>query len=308
MERHSTLKTKVSSRAYKWTSIVSILGLSVALAVGIPLGLRSRREHSLSSPTNNTLMASIWKPQSGTTWQIVLRNSPSLPQASSALSQFDTWDIDLFDNPASTMSQIHILNSKAICYFSAGTYEDWRPDALQFQPSDLGSPLAEWPGERWLNTSSPSVRDIMLARLDLAVTKSCDGVDPDNVDGYANENGLGLTPADAVAYLDFLADAAHSRKLSIGLKNAGSIVPIVVDRMEWSVQEQCIQYNDCDSYRPFIDHGKPVFHVEYPKGADTNNNGSITTDQKTSICTDRGAKRFSTIIKNMNLDLWIETC
>jgi hypothetical protein len=74
-----------------------------------------------------------------------------------------------------------------------------------------------------------------------AVTKGCDSVDPDNVDGYANDNGLAISPVDAVAYLNFLADTAHSCKLSIGLKNAGSIVPDVFDRMEWSEQEQCNQ-------------------------------------------------------------------
>jgi hypothetical protein len=188
-------------------------------------------------------MSSIWKPQNGTTWQIVLLNPPTLPTTSSTPPQFDVWDIDLFDNSASTISRIHHLNSKAICYFSAGTYEDWRPDASQFQPSDLGSPLSDWPGERWLNISSPNVRRIMLARLDLAVAKGCDGVDPDNVDGYDNDNGLGLTQADAVAYVKFLAEAAHARGLSIGLKNAGDIVPDVIDQTEWSVQEQCIQYD-----------------------------------------------------------------
>ena len=148
----------------------------------------------------------------------------------------------------------------------------------------------------------------MLARLDLAVTKRCNGVDPDNMDGYDNGNGLGLTQADAVAYIRFFAEAAHGRNLSMGLKNAGDVVPEVVDKMEWSVQEQCIQYGDCESYRPFIDQGKPVFHVEYSKGADVNNNASITPDQKTSICTDMVVNGFSTIIKNINLDQWIESC
>lgn len=95
------------------------------------------------------------------------------------------------------------------------------------------------------------------------------------------------------------------RNLSIGLKNAGDIVPDIIDKMEWSVQEQCIQYDECDSYRPFLDQGKPVFHVEYPKGAAMNNNASIAMSRKGSIC---GDKDFSTIIESMDLDQWIETC
>lgn len=38
----------------------------------------------------------------------------------------------------------------------------------------------------------------MLARLDRAQTLGCDGVDPDNVDAYNNDNGLNLTENDAI--------------------------------------------------------------------------------------------------------------
>lgn len=61
-------------------------------------------------------------------------------------------------------------------------------------------------------------------------------VDPDNVDGYDNDNGLKLTEKDAIEYMEFLSTEAHHRNLSIGLKNAGSIVKDVVKLVEWSVQ------------------------------------------------------------------------
>jgi Glycoside-hydrolase family GH114 len=105
----------------------------------------------------------------------------------------------------------------------------------------------------------------MLARRGLSVTKGCDGVDPDNVDGYDNDNGLGLTQASALDYINFLTDTAHMWNLSIGLKNAREIIPDIIDKMEWWVQEQCIRYDKCDSFRPFLDQGKPVFHVEYQR-------------------------------------------
>lgn len=50
----------------------------------------------------------------------------------------------------------------------------------------------------------------MLTRLELSVTKGCDGVDPDNINGYDNDNGLGLTQASALDYINFFADAAES--------------------------------------------------------------------------------------------------
>lgn len=38
-----------------------------------------------------------------------------------------------------------------ICYFSAGSWEDWRPDAGQFPDSVKGNNLEDWPGEKWLD-------------------------------------------------------------------------------------------------------------------------------------------------------------
>lgn len=45
---------------------------------------------------------------------------------------------------------------------SAGSYENWRPDAADFPAADVGAPLAGWAGEKWLNIRSTAVRAIML--------------------------------------------------------------------------------------------------------------------------------------------------
>ena len=50
----------------------------------------------------------------------------------------------------------------------------------------------------------------MQRRLDRAVSRGCDGVEPDNVDGYSNHNGLGLTAADQLTYNKWLARGGHS--------------------------------------------------------------------------------------------------
>jgi hypothetical protein len=147
----------------------------------------------------------------------------------------------------------------------------------------------------------------MKTRLNLAVEKGCDGVDPDNVDAYDNDNGLKLTEKDSIDYVMFLANESHARDLAIGLKNAGSIIPDVLDCMDWSVNEQCHEYSECDIYSEFTQHDKPVFHVEYPKGDDVNNNSPIDDTTKQAICEDPSAAGFSTIIKNIDLDKWIQT-
>ena len=59
----------------------------------------------------------------------------------------DIYDIDLLDAPSQTIADLQADGKKVICYFSAGTYEDW---------------------------------------CDLAVTKGCDGVEPDNMEAYAH--------------------------------------------------------------------------------------------------------------------------
>ena len=82
----------------------------------------------------------------------------------------------------------------------------------------------------------------MTNRIVLAVTNGCDGVDLDNIDGYVNNNGLGLTNDTAIDYMTFLADQAHSRGLAIGPKNAAEIVASVLPHVEWQVNEECLQY------------------------------------------------------------------
>ncbi|KAI1613052.1 glycoside hydrolase superfamily [Exophiala viscosa] len=249
------------------------------------------------------IASALWQPAVGTTWNIQLQN----PLSSATTNGLAVWDIDLFDNTAEIISSMQKKSSRVICYFSAGSYEPNRPDTNSFLKSDLGSELDGWPGEYWLDINSRNVRNIMLDRIKLAKRKGCDGIDPDNVDGYANDNGLDLTSADAVKYVTFLADAAHAHNMSIGLKNAGDIIPDVIDLMQWSVNEQCHVYDECSTFEPFVKQGKPVFHIEYPKG-DKDNDKPVSTTKADDICDDSAAKKFSTVLKNLDLDAWMQTC
>ncbi|KAG9231453.1 glycoside hydrolase superfamily [Amylocarpus encephaloides] len=306
----STSRTCLQRRSKRfWMILAAVLvALALGLAVGLGVGLTKKGSGNTSPseptstppPSNNTNNGTLWTPSAGTTWQIVLQgalasNDPSL--------NVTVMDIDLFDNDASTITALHSQNRKVICYFSAGSYENWRSDSGQFKKSDYGKALQGWDGEYWLNTSSANVRQIMRARLALAASKKCDGVDPDNLDAYNNENGLDMTAADAEDYVAFLSREAHSLNLSIGLKNAGEIVNATVDMMEWVVNEQCVEYKECALYQPFIAAGKPVFHIEYPSSAP-----SVSTSQKTAICGDASTQGFSTIIKGMDLKSWYQLC
>ncbi|KAL4870854.1 hypothetical protein BDV12DRAFT_45091 [Aspergillus spectabilis] len=291
--------------------LLFIVALAVGLGVGLGLGLNDDNDDDDNDndsggdtgggddANNNT---AIWQPAVGTSWQIVLRyalNDTSV--------DVDVYDIDLYDNDVDTIEELHDKGRKVICYFSAGTYEDWRDDADDFPESDIGDELPDWPGESWVDIRSNAIRDIMTARLDLAQRKGCDGVDPDNVDGYDNDNGLDLSEDDSVDYMNWLSRQAGSRGLSIGLKNAGAIIGRVISGMQWSVNEQCAQYNECDVYAAFVRAGKPVFHIEYPKGDEVNDEVEVVGRKKSEAC-EFGESGFSTLIKNMNLDNWVQTC
>lgn len=238
-----------------------------------------------------------WRPGVGTTWQIVLSKPIKGP-----FPDVQAFDFDLFDNPASTQQALHQAGHKTICYFSAGSYEEWRNDAGKFTKADLGKPLDGWAGERWLNTRSANVRSIMKQRMDIAVKKGCDAIDPDNIDAYDNGGGgFQLTTADAADYVKFLAREGHKRGLAVGLKNGGKIIKQVLDSVDFQINEQCLQYSECPTFRPFINAGKPVFHIEYRKG--TPSKGIID-----GICSKPGRKHFSTLVKHMNLDGWYAAC
>lgn len=200
----------------------------------------------------------VWQPEPTTTWQIQLQGDLNTRY------DVDMYDLDLFDTPQETIDALHEAGRVVICYFSAGTHEDWREDADTFPNSVIGKPLAEWPGEHWLDIRQLDIlQPIMEKRLDLAVEKGCDGVDPDNVDAYQNDSGFALEDDDQLAYAIWLAEAAHERGLSIGLKNNLGQVEILVDYYDWALNEQCFFYDECELLLPFIEANKAVFGIEY---------------------------------------------
>lgn len=173
------------------------------------------------------------------------------------------YDIDLFDTPQATINDLHAAGHKVICYFSAGTFENWRSDAGRFTAADKGNNVSGWPGERWIDTRSSNVRSIMASRMDLAVQKNCDGVDPDNVDGYDNASGLPLTYNTQLDYNTWLAAQAHQRGLAVSLKNDLGQVADLVGHVDFAVNESCDVYNECDKLKPFVAAGKPVLEISY---------------------------------------------
>lgn len=208
----------------------------------------------------------------------------------------DVYDIDLFDSSEELIAALQARGADVICYFSAGSYENWRDDADEFPTAVLGNNLDGWLGEKWLDISNTALQSIMIARLDLAVDKGCDGVDPDNVDGYSNNTGFTLTAADQLAYNRWLADQAHARGLTIGLKNDLDQITDLVADFDFAVNEECFAYDECDFLSSFVLADKPVLHIEY--GSEFYYPGP----ERDALCAQSAELGLQTLIMPDNLD------
>jgi hypothetical protein len=248
-------------------------------------------EHT-GTPTSST----VWSPPLGTTWQWQLSGNADLTLP------VEVYDLDLFDTPQRDLDTLHADGKHVICYFSAGSIENWRSDADQFPEVAIGRALEGWAGERWLDVRDPTVRTVLAARLDLAVDKACDAVEPDNVDGYENNTGFDLDRADQLDFLRFLSTEAHARGLSVGLKNSVGLVAELHPDFDWALNEECFAYDECDRLDPFRTDGKAIFHVEYV------NRESQAAALRDQVCSDPAVSGFSTLVKTWDLDDFVLTC
>ena len=262
----------------------------------LPKNVTSYHDSGLSPQTTYTykVVATddyLWyQPDSNTSWQW---------QLSGTLNEnYDValYDIDLLDTDSTTIQRLQNSGKKVICYFSAGSYEDWREDAGDFPAATLGNDMDGW-DEKWLDISSPAIAPIMIARLELAKEKGCDGVEADNVDGYDNDTGFDLTADEQLKYNLFLADEAHKRGLGIGLKNDLNQIDTLEPYFDFAVNEQCHSNNECNESYPFIYAKKAIFNAEYKQVYVDNTNGARDT-----MCRDSSVIGFQTLVLPTLLD------
>ena len=236
-----------------------------------------------------------WQPAPGTTWHWQLTGVIDTTR------DVAMYDLDLFETSSQVIAGLKADGRIVVCYFSAGTWESYRPDSAQFPEALLGRTLDDWPDEKWLDIRDlQTLKPIMEARLDEAVAKGCDAVEPDNVDAYTNNSGFPLSAADQLSYNRWLAEAAHARGLSVGLKNDLDQVAQLVDLFDWALNEQCFEYDECELLLPFIARGKAVFGVEY-------------TDQANALdpadyCPQANAMGYSWLVKTFDLGADGEDC
>lgn len=262
-----------------------------AVAVATVLFLIGCGGSGSGSSSSGGETAARWHPLPTDTWQWQLTGTIN--------TGYDVavYDIDLFDTPTATIQALQAAGKKVVCYFSAGSAENWRSDYSRFLPADMGNNLDGWAGERWLDTRSDNVRQIMNERMDLAVSKGCDGIEPDNVDAYTNNPGFPLTASTQLDYNRFLAQQAHSRNLAIGLKNDVDQVAQLGTDFDFAVNEQCHEYNECDTYNEFIASSKPVFNAEY-----NNSYLGAASAARDAMCANARTQDMRTLVLPLDLD------
>src|SRR5271168_2981617 len=89
---------------------------------------------ALVKPSVSHAESSWWVPAQSTTWQWQLGSEP-VDQSVEA----QMYDIDLFENSAEVVSSLHAQGRHVVCYLDAGTWEEWRPDAGEFEKPLLGN-------------------------------------------------------------------------------------------------------------------------------------------------------------------------
>ena len=281
----------------EWNKIEWNIGLWLVGLMGLGLGSAS------TTATANCIFADGFESSStacapadltippGTSWQWQLSG------VIDTTIDVQLYDIDLEDTPSATITALKNAGRIVICYFSAGSWENFRADAGDFPAAVKGNPLdAPFQDELWLDIRQIDILGpIMSARLDLAVAKGCDGVEPDNVDGYQNDSGFDLTAEQQLTYNRFIAGLAHDRGLSVGLKNDLDQIQQLLPMFDWAINEQCFEFDECELLIPFIDAGKAVFGVEYSL-------------QPEAFCPQANVMNFDWLKKNLDLDATRFSC
>jgi hypothetical protein len=67
----------------------------------------------------------IWQPAVDTKYQMILTGVVDPTVGTAQPADAPIYDIDLFYHPKSTIDWLHDQGKKVVCYFSAGSVEDW---------------------------------------------------------------------------------------------------------------------------------------------------------------------------------------
>ncbi|KAI3401083.1 hypothetical protein diail_228 [Diaporthe ilicicola] len=268
----------------------------------------------------------------GVKWQINIQN-PVDPRAGIQPADAKVIDVDLFQasKDPTLIPTLHAAGVTVLCYFNLGAvqttdcdYSSWNNDGLM-----KGQVVENYSQEKYVDVTDPTVLELHKARVDLAHSIGCDGLDPDNIDTYelSPDESIGkqITQDDMVNFLTTLAEYAHSKtttaghSLMIGQKNAVGITDRIHTFMDFAISENCVGSINPGSNRGapdefctdfqkyYADNGKPAFDIEYPSSlasgesskarrdpSDTDDSSAgcaagVSEDDKVAYCTSQAS-------------------
>ena len=227
------------------------------------------------------------------------------------------YDIDGIDNPASTVSALHSLGDKAVCYIEVGTAGNYYSASEEGvlttyyaqlkSAGDLGRKLSGYP-EYFININASSAVSIIENMIDLQCgAKGFDGVETDLDETFNNnegKTGFTITESNEVSYLQTLANYMHSLGLAwfakdtddLGSPSFSNDVEPFADAV---ITEQCNEYGTCSDLGNFIGN-KAIFNAEYTCGG--NSQCTTVTKAETDFCAYDNANGFNGVLFDINLD------
>ncbi|MFN8467018.1 MAG: endo alpha-1,4 polygalactosaminidase [Caldilineaceae bacterium] len=234
----------------------------------VPTATATPPPAATAAPTAAPGAGSWWKPTAASPIALHWQLSQNFSYPRDVIAGVKVYDIDGELTSAQTVAQLHALGPdiKVICYIDAGVYEDYRSDAGSFPKSVIGKADEGWDGSYWLDIRQIDIlKPIMENRIkNWCKAKGFDAVEPDETEVWSNNSGFSITKAQNNAYNMMIAELAHKYGLSVGLKGNTTEAPDLVSYFDWTLNEECWQYKECDYlYNSFIKANKAVFNVEY---------------------------------------------
>ena len=262
---------------------------------------------SCVTASGSTAGGSWWKAAPGSEWQWEIDHALDTSSASDmgtgkTAYNGDTapatnpviYDIDGFDNDASTVSTLHSMGMKVTCYIEVGSAENYRSDYSEFPAASLGNTMPGYSAEKYVDIRNATVISIIEARIQMCASKGFDAIEPDIDESYGSNTGFPLTKAIEETYMTTLTNYAHSLGVAMWGKNpddtGDSYAADMVNVFDGILTEQCNEYGTCDLLNAYATAGKAVFNAEY----------NLSTS---SFCpADNSRSNFNGVLFNVNLN------
>ena len=233
-------------------------------AVGVIVLQASETKPATAAPTVR------WQPGPHEPWQWMISgtfnvNNPAHMRGGGS-DQPTTYDIDGFENTAATVSALHAKGYHVICYIEVGSWVDYRPDSNQFPKSIIGKGIDGF-SDKWTDIRSPLLKPIIAARIQMCASKGFDAVEPDLQDGYTNNTGFAADAADQIAFNTWVANTVHAAGMSVLLKGDPEQAKKLAPTVDFFLNEECNDYNECSPYPALAATGKTVLNAEYSVAA-----------------------------------------